>query len=179
LVARIGEELKAHIRNIPDFPKQGIVFRDITTLLQDPAAFRKANDCFYEHYRSKRIDKVVSIESRGFIFGSVLASRVGAGFVPVRKPNKLPFRKLREEYQLEYGTDALEIHADAIQKGEQVLVVDDLLATGGTARASCALVRRLGGEIKGAGFLIELAFLKGREKLPDIEVFSVITYDSE
>lgn len=179
MVAHIGEELKAHIRNIPDFPKKGIVFRDITTLLQDPAAFRKANDCFFEHYRSREIDKVVSIESRGFVFGSVLASRVGAGFVPVRKPNKLPFRKLREEYQLEYGTDALEIHADSIQKGEQVLVIDDLLATGGTASASCSLVRRLGGEIKGVAFLIELAFLKGREKLPDVEVFSVITYDSE
>ncbi|TLY29538.1 MAG: adenine phosphoribosyltransferase [Ignavibacteria bacterium] len=179
MVAGIGEELKAHIRSIPDFPKKGIVFRDITTLLQDPGAFRRANDCFFEQYRSRRLDKVVSIESRGFIFGGVLASRLGAGFVPVRKPDKLPFRKLREEFQLEYGADALEIHADSIQKGEQVLVVDDLLATGGTARASCSLVRRLGGEIKGVAFLIELSFLKGREKLSDVEVFSVMSYDSE
>ena len=176
MVARIGEELKAHIRNIPDFPKQGIVFRDITTLLQDPAAFRKANDCFYEHYRSKRIDKVVSIESRGFIFGSVLASRVGAGFVPVRKPNKLPFRKLREEYQLEYGTDALEIHADAIQKGEQVLVVDDLLATGGTAKTTASLVQQLGGRVVGISFLIELKFLKGADSLSEYNVVSHLKF---
>ena len=178
-MTHIEVEVKARIRNIPDFPKQGIVFRDITTLLQDPAAFRKANDCFFDHYRSKKIDKVVGIESRGFIFGGVLASRLEAGFVPVRKPGKLPSRTLREEYQLEYGMDALEIHTDSIGRGEQVLVIDDLLATGGTAKASCSLVKRLGGEITGAGFLIELSFLKGREKLPGVEVFSLIRYDSE
>ena len=173
------DELRARIRNIPDFPKKGIVFRDITTLLQDRAAFHEANDCFSNRYSNSGIEKVVSIESRGFIFGSVLAFRLGAGFVPVRKPNKLPSATIREEYQLEYGTDALEIHTDAIKPGEQVLVIDDLLATGGTARATCSLVRRLGGRIAGAAFLIELAFLKGREKLKEYEVFSVITYDGE
>lgn len=173
------EELRARIRNVSDFPKKGIVFRDITTLLQDHAAFQKANDCLFERYRSGGIQKIVGIESRGFIFGSVLAFRIGAGFVPVRKPGKLPSVKIREEYQLEYGTDALEIHTDSIKPGEKVLVIDDLLATGGTARASCNLVRRLGGEIVGAAFLIELSFLKGREKLKEYEVFSVVSYDSE
>ena len=179
MVTSPAEELRARIRNIPDFPKKGILFRDITTLLQDSAAFRKANDCFFDRYGSRGIEKVVSIESRGFIFGSVLAYRLGAGFIPVRKPNKLPSAKIREEYQLEYGTDALEIHSDAIMSGEKVLIIDDLLATGGTARASCSLVNRLGGTIAGAAFLIELAFLKGREKLKGYEVFSVLTYDGE
>jgi adenine phosphoribosyltransferase len=172
-------ELRSHIRSIPDFPKKGIVFRDITTLLKDKQAFQKTIDLLYDRYKNLRIDKVVSVESRGFIFGSVLAYRLEAGFVPVRKPKKLPADKIREEYQLEYGTDILEIHIDAIAKGENVLIVDDLLATGGTVAAACSLVERLGGKIAGLAFLIELSFLKGRDKLKKYDVFSIITYDSE
>jgi adenine phosphoribosyltransferase len=174
-----GEELKRYIRNVPDFPKKGIVFRDITTLLKDKHAFRKTVDLLYEHYRNTPVDKIVSAESRGFILGSVLAYRLGTGFVPVRKIKKLPAATLREEYQLEYGTDALEIHADAIQKGEKVLLVDDLLATGGTIAATCNLVKKLGGEIVGLAFLIELTFLHGRDKLRSYDLYSIISYDSE
>ena len=173
------EKLRARIRNVPDFPKKGIVFRDITTLLQDRLAFQEATDCLFERYRGAGIEKVAGIESRGFIFGSVAALRLGAGFVPVRKPGKLPSATIREEYQLEYGKDALEIHTDSIKPGEHVLVVDDLLATGGTAAAACNLVRRLGGTIVGVVFLIELAFLEGRKKLQQYDIFSVVTYDSE
>lgn len=173
------KDLRRWIRNVPDFPKKGIVFRDITTLLQNPAAFKTAVETLVRHYRAVRVAKVVSVESRGFIFGSVLAYRLGAGFVPVRKPGKLPAATMRAEYQLEYGTDALEIHRDSIRKGEPVLIVDDLLATGGTAAAACDLVRRLGGRIVGAAFLIELSFLHGREKLHECEVYSVTTYDKE
>ena len=174
-----GEELRKYIRNVPDFPKKGIVFRDITTLLKDKDAFRSAIDVLYNRYRSERIDKVVSVESRGFIFGSALANRLGSGFVPVRKPKKLPSQTIREEYQLEYGTDALELHTDAIQKGEKVLIVDDLIATGGTVAASCRLVERLGGEIVGLAFLIELTFLNGRDKLKGYDIFSIVRYDEE
>jgi len=172
-------DLRNYIRSIPDFPKKGIVFRDITTLLQDPDAFRKAIDMLFDHYKNLSISKVVSVESRGFIFGSVLAYKLGAGFVPVRKPKKLPSSTIREEYQLEYGMDALEIHTDAIVTGERVLIVDDLLATGGTVAASAHLVKKLGGEIVGLAFLIELSFLKGRERLKGFDIFSIITYDSE
>ncbi len=179
MVRGLEERLRERIRTIPDFPKKGIMFRDITTLLQDERAFREANDCFFERYEGLGITKVAGIESRGFIFGSVLASRLGAGFVPVRKPNKLPSAKIREEYALEYGTDALEVHTDAVDPGEKVLIVDDLLATGGTARASCALIGNLGGIVAGAAFLIELSFLKGREKLREYDVFSIISYGSE
>ena len=179
MVTDLETRLRERIRTVADFPKKGIMFRDITTLLQDESAFREVNDCFYERYRAKGIVKVAGIESRGFIFASVLASRLGAGFVPVRKPNKLPSAKIREEYALEYGTDALEVHTDAVTPGERVLVVDDLLATGGTARASCALITRLGGIVAGAAFLIELAFLHGRDKLKDYDVFSIVTYESE
>ena len=171
--------LENYIRNVPDFPKKGIVFRDITTLLRDADAFRRAVDSFYDHYRLMKIDKVVSVESRGFILGSPLAYRLGAGFVPVRKPHKLPAKTIREEYQLEYGQDALEIHTDAINPGEKVLIVDDLLATGGTISATCDLVRRLGGEIVGLAFLIELTFLKGRERLKGYDIHSLIAYTSE
>ena len=175
----VGEKLRKYIRNVPDFPKKGIVFRDITTLLQDKEAFRSAIDILYDRYRSQRVDKIVSVESRGFIFGSALAYRLGSGFVPVRKPKKLPSKTIREEYQLEYGTDALEIHTDAIDKGDKVLFVDDLIATGGTVAASCRLVKRLGGEIVGLAFLVELSFLKGREKLKGYDLFSIIRYDEE
>lgn len=167
------------IRSIPDFPKKGIVFRDITTLLKDRQAFAEAIDRFYERFTSSAIEKVVSIESRGFIFGAPLAYRLQAGFVPVRKPNKLPAETLREEYALEYGTDALEIHTDAITPNDRVLLLDDLLATGGTMLAATRLVERLGGNIVGLAFLIELSFLQGRDRLRTYDVFSLITYDRE
>ena len=173
------ENLQKFIRNVPDFPKKGIVFRDITTLLKDKTAFRDVINIFYNQYKSIRIDKVVSVESRGFIFGSALAYKLGAGFVPVRKPKKLPSTTIKEEYQLEYGTDSLEIHTDAIEKREKILIVDDLLATGGTVQATCQLVERSGGEIIGLSFLIELSFLHGREKLKGYDIFSIIQYDSE
>ena len=179
MVTPSPNELQSFIRNVPDFPKKGIMFRDITTLLKHKDAFHSAIDAFYDHYRSKKIDKVVSVESRGFIFGSVLAYKFGAGFVPVRKPQKLPAEKIQEEYQLEYGTDALEIHMDAISKGEKVIVIDDLLATGGTIFAAARLVEKLGGEIVGMAFLIELSFLHGREKLKGYDIFSIINYSSE
>ncbi|MEE9288263.1 MAG: adenine phosphoribosyltransferase [Bacteroidota bacterium] len=173
------EDLKSIVRSVPDFPKKGIVFRDITTLLSDRNGFQKTIDIFHERYKDQRIEKVVSVESRGFIFGSVLAYRLGAGFVPIRKPGKLPSEKIREEYQLEYGTDAMEIHRDAIQRGERVLMHDDLLATGGTVLAACKLVERLGGEIIGLSFLIELRFLNGRNRLESYDIFSIIGYDEE
>ena len=174
-----AEYLRHHIRNVPDFPRKGIMFRDITTLLQDKKAFRVAVETLHDRYRNVPIDKIVSIESRGFILGSALAHCLGAAFVPVRKPKKLPFKTIREEYQLEYGADALEMHVDAIVKGERVLIVDDLVATAGTAVAACHLVQRLGGEIAGLAFLIELSFLNPREKLKNYDVYSVVTYDSE
>jgi adenine phosphoribosyltransferase len=172
-------DLKKAIRSIPDFPKKGIVFRDITTLLKDATAFRRAVDLLSEHYAGRGITKVVSVESRGFILGAPLAYALGAGFVPVRKPGKLPSAALREDYALEYGTDALEIHNDAITKGERVLLIDDLLATGGTILAVCKLVERLGGEIVGLGFLVELSFLHGRARLENYEVYSLIDYERE
>jgi adenine phosphoribosyltransferase len=174
-----SDDLRDFIRNVPDFPKKGIVFRDITTLLKDKYAFKQTIDILYDKYKTAHIDKVVSVESRGFIFGSVLAYRLNTGFVPVRKPKKLPSKTIREEYQLEYGTDSLEIHIDAIKKGEKVLIVDDLLATGGTVQATCKLVEKLGGVIVGIAFLIELSFLNGREKLKGYDIFSIISYDSE
>jgi adenine phosphoribosyltransferase len=179
MVSNPSEILRSQIRNIPDFPKKGIVFRDITTVLQNRDAYRIVNDLLYDRYRSEKVDKVISVEARGFIFGSVLASRLGAGFVPVRKPGKLPSETLREEYELEYGTDSLEIHTDAVARGERILIVDDLLATGGTVLAASRLVERLGGEIVGVAFLIELSFLNGRRKLGKYDVFSIVTYDSE
>ncbi len=171
--------VRSTIRSIPDFPKKGIMFRDITTLLQNPTAFAASIDLLYERFRAKRIDKIVGIESRGFIIGGALAYKFGIGFVPVRKPKKLPYQTIREEYQLEYGTDALEIHTDAIQKGEHILIVDDLIATGGTVIATTKLVERLGGTVDGLGFLIELSFLHGRERLKQYEIFSAVSYDSE
>jgi adenine phosphoribosyltransferase len=175
----MNDDLKTTIRSIPDFPKKGIMFRDITTLLKDPAAFATAIDRLTAYYRGKSIDKIVSVESRGFILGAPLAYNLHAGFVPVRKPGKLPAEKLSQSYALEYGTDTLEIHQDAIARGERVLILDDLLATGGTISATCKLVEKLGGTIVGLAFLIELAFLDGRKQLSGYDVHSLVTYTSE
>jgi adenine phosphoribosyltransferase len=172
-------ELKEKIRTIPDFPKPGVMFKDITTLLKDPKAFNFAVKEMVKHFKDKKIDKVVSAESRGFIFGSVIAYELGAGFVPLRKPGKLPWKKIREEFDTEYSKDAFEIHEDAIEKGENVLIVDDLLATGGTMEAATKLIERLGGKIAGIAVLIELSFLKGRERLKNYDVFTLIKYDVE
>ena len=173
------KSLEASIRTVPDFPKQGIMFRDITTLLKEAAAFREAVDLMHERYRDQNIAKVVGIESRGFILGAALALRLGAGFVPVRKRGKLPAPVIEQEYSLEYGTDKIEIHKDAIIKGERVLIHDDLLATGGTVSAACKLVESLGGTIVGLSFLIELSFLHGRQQLATYDVHSIIRYDTE
>ncbi len=171
------EPLASYIRNIPDFPREGIQFKDITTLLKDSLAFKAAAEALYQEVRGKRIDKVVGIESRGFFFGALLADKLSAGFVPVRKLGRLPGKTRQTTYQLEYGEDTLEIHEDAIQKGERVLLHDDLLATGGTAKASCELIEQLEGKIVHISFLIELAFLGGRQKLQPYPVSSVIEYD--
>ncbi len=172
-------ELKSQIRNVRDFPKKGIGFKDITTLIKNGEALRESIEIFAKQFEHRGVSKIVGIESRGFIFGSVLAYMWNVGFVPVRKPGKLPAETIREEYELEYGVDSLEIHKDAISAGEKVLIVDDLLATGGTAAATVNLVERLGGDLVGLAFLIELTFLKGREKLKGHEVFSIVMYDSE
>jgi len=169
-------ELKAKIRHVQDFPKAGILFYDITTLLQDPAGLRAAVDSLALPFMNQGIDIVVGIESRGFIFGSVVADRIGAGFALVRKPGKLPAACVRATYDLEYGTDSLEIHEDAVKKGQRVLIVDDLLATGGTARATMDLVKGLGGTIHGLAFLIELVALNGRAKLAGEQIHTVLKY---
>ncbi len=166
-----------YIRNIPDFPVKGIQFKDITTLLKKGDVFAAAVDHMYGPFKEEEINKIVGIESRGFIFGAAMAYKLNAGFIPVRKPGKLPAETLSEEYQLEYGTDSLEVHLDGVESGDRVLVIDDLLATGGTARATCTLVEKLGGEIVGLSFLIELTSLKGREKLSPYRVHSLIQYD--
>ncbi|HLA69319.1 MAG TPA: adenine phosphoribosyltransferase [Bacteroidota bacterium] len=173
------KDLSSSIRSVPDFPRRGIVFRDITTLLKDPAAFKEALDVFSSRYKSVPVDKIVGIESRGFIFGAALADRLNVGFIPARKPGKLPATTLKEEYELEYGRDSIEIHADAIHPGDRILVHDDLLATGGTASATCRLVERMGGTIVGCCFLIELSFLSGKERLRGYDLFSIIQYHSE
>jgi len=170
------EELKAHIREVPDFPKPGILFYDITTLLKDPLALRQAVDRFVWMFSGRHIDKVVGIESRGFMFGPIVAYNLNAGFVPVRKPGKLPAETVRATYDLEYGTDTIEMHRDAVAPGERVLIVDDLVATGGTALATAKLVESVGGTVAGFGFMIELTFLPGREKLQDYDVVSLIRY---
>ena len=170
------EDLKKYIRDVPDFPKKGIVFKDITTLLKEGGVFKKAIDILYERYHDKKIDKLVAIESRGFIFGGALAYKLGCGFVPVRKKGKLPSETYSVTYALEYGTDTLEIHRDAINKGERILLLDDLLATGGTASAVSKLIEKMGGEIVEVAFLIELEFLHGRDKLKGHDVFSMIRY---
>ena len=170
------EDLKQLIREIPDFPKPGILFYDITTLLKDPIGLRRAVDALANHYVGRKIDRVVGVEARGFIFAPMVAYRLNAGFVPVRKPRKLPAEVARAAYNLEYSDDVLEIHRDSIGKGQEVLIVDDLLATGGTASAVAQLVESLGGQVVGLGFLIELDFLKGREKLAGYDLHAVIRY---
>jgi len=170
------EDLKKLIREVPDFPKPGILFYDITTLLKDPVGLHRAVDALADHYVGRKIDRVIGIEARGFIFAPMVAYRLNAGFVPVRKPNKLPAAVARANYHLEYGTDALEIHRDAVTTGQEVLVVDDLLATGGTAKAVAGMVESLGGKVAGLGFLIELEFLKGRAKLSHYDLHSVLKY---
>jgi adenine phosphoribosyltransferase len=169
--------LKALVRTVPDFPKPGILFYDITTLLKDKTGFAKMIDAMAAHYLDQKIDLVLGIEARGFIFGPALAYRLNAGFVPVRKPRKLPAPVARVTYDLEYGSDTLEIHLDAIQRGQRVVLVDDLLATGGTMEATIKLVKELGGEIAGLAFAVELDFLKGRNRFKEYEVFSLLHYD--
>jgi len=170
-------ELRAKIRDIKDFPTEGILFKDITTLLKDGPAFRRVVDLLAAHYQRERVEIVVGIESRGFIFGGALAHQLNAGFVPVRKLGKLPGKTIEVEYELEYGRDALAVHEDAIHAGQRVLAVDDLLATGGTMAATLRLIEQLGGHVVGVTFLIELAFLHGREKLKNYPLHSVIVYD--
>ena len=170
------EQLKTRIRHVPDFPKAGILFYDVTTLLRDPEGFRLAIDSMSVPYRDRGIELVVGIESRGFILGAAVADRIGAGFVPVRKLGKLPSASVRASYDLEYGSDSLEMHRDAIEPGQRVLIVDDLLATGGTARATVDLVKQLGGIVEGVAVLIELVALNGRAKLPGENVTAVLQY---
>src|SRR5215471_19145666 len=170
------DTLKTRIRNVPDFPKPGILFYDVTTLLRDPEGFKLAIDTMADPYHNQGIALVVGVESRGFILGAAIADRIGAGFVPVRKVGKLPSATIRASYSLEYGTDSLEMHSDAIDKGQKVLVVDDVLATGGTARATVDMVRQLGGDLYGVSFLIELVGLNGRSKLPGENVRAVLQY---
>lgn len=169
-------DLAQMIRDVPDFPVKGILFKDITTLIKDPKAFREAVDRMAAPYREMEIDLVAAIESRGFIFGAPLAYILGAGFIPVRKPNKLPAETISASYTLEYGTNTLEMHKDAVRPGQRVLLVDDLLATGGSAKAAATLIEQLGGKVVGVAFLIDLTFLHGVEKLKGYDVFSVIPF---
>ena len=177
MVVEDASWLKEHIRDIPDFPRPGVVFKDITPLLSSVTAFRAVADALADHFAASEVDKVLAIEARGFIIGAPVAYRFGAGFVPCRKAGKLPWEVEKEEYVLEYGSDLLEIHKDAVSPGEQVLVVDDVLATGGTASAAVRLVERLGGTVVGLGFVIELAFLGGRSKLEGRDVVSLLKYE--
>jgi adenine phosphoribosyltransferase len=176
VTVRSSDDLRAKIREVPDFPKPGILFYDITTLLKDPEAFREVVDRMADQVAGKQIDIVVGMESRGFIFSAPLAYKIGAGFVPVRKLGKLPAETIEVEYQLEYGSATLEIHRDAIDSGQRVLIVDDLLATGGTVHGTIELVRRLGGEIVGLSFMVELSFLKGRDSLREFDINALLTY---
>ena len=172
-------DLKGMIRTVPDFPKKGIMFRDITTLVQDGAALDEAATRLAERFRAKRPEIVLGIESRGFIIGAAVALKLGVGFAPVRKKGKLPAKTIRAEYALEYGTDCVEIHADAVTRGQRVLLIDDLIATGGTAVAAVRLIEQAGGKVVGCAFLIDLTFLKGAQKLNKYDVYSLIQYDSE
>lgn len=172
-------DLKSRIRAVPDFPKKGIVFRDITPLLLDGEAFRHAVDQFAERFIDKKVDKILGAEARGFIFGAACAYRMGVGFIPARKPGKLPCKTSRMEYGLEYGVDALEIHYDAIKPGDRILIIDDLVATGGTAKAKTKLVEQESGTVVGIAFVIELSYLKPRELLGDYDIFTLIEFSSE
>ncbi len=171
------DDLKKLIREVPDYPKPGILFYDVTTVLKDKAGFKTLIDRFCAHYQGHKIDLVAGIEARGFIFAPALAYSMGAGFIPIRKPKKLPAKTAKISYALEYGTDTMEIHEDAVQKGQRVLLCDDLLATGGTAAAAVELLRSLGAVVDGAAFAVELSFLNGRAKLPGMDVFSLLQYD--
>ncbi|MBP1779302.1 MAG: adenine phosphoribosyltransferase [candidate division NC10 bacterium] len=170
------EELKKVIREIPDFPKPGILFYDITTLLRDAKAFARTIEIFRQQYGNQKVDAVIGIEARGFIFAAAVAYSLGVGFIPVRKPRKLPFRTVSRSYQLEYGTDTLEMHEDAVRPGDRILLIDDLIATGGTARAVVEMIEGQGGRVAGAGFVVELEFLNGRQALPGCDVFSILKY---
>jgi len=176
VTVRSADDLRAKIREVPDFPKPGILFYDITTLLKDPDAFREVIDRMTDQVKDSSVDLVVGMESRGFIFSAPLAYQLHAGFVPVRKLGKLPAETIEVEYDLEYGTATLEVHKDAIQPGQRVLIVDDLLATGGTVQGTIELVQRLGGEIAGLSFMVELTGLNGREKLGDFQIHTLLTY---
>ncbi|KPK63788.1 adenine phosphoribosyltransferase [candidate division WOR_3 bacterium SM23_42] len=169
-------DLKKYIRNIPDFPQKGVMFRDITTLLKEPEPFKYVIDTIVDKYKDARIGKLVSVEARGYIFGGVIAYKLNCGFIPVRKPGKLPAETVALEYTLEYGKNTIEMHKDAIEPGERVLVFDDVLATGGTVQATCKLIERLGGQVVGCVFISDLTYLKGSEKLKDYEVFSLVQY---
>lgn len=173
------QPLRDSIRSIPNFPKQGIVFRDITTLLAKPEAYNRALDQFESFFKARGVTRIAAIDSRGFIFGGALADRLGVPLVLVRKKGKLPFKTVREEYALEYGTDSLEMHVDAVAKGDRVGVIDDLLATGGTLMAACKMIEKLGGAVVAISVLIELSFLKGRQKFANYEVISLVDYESE
>ena len=175
----VSESIKSKIRTVPHWPKQGIMFRDITTLIKDPEGFKETIDLLYSRYKDKKIDKVVGIESRGFIFGAPLAYLLGCGFVPVRKPGKLPAECESEEYTLEYGKDKIEIHKDAIDKGDRVLIVDDLIATAGTASAARNLIKKLGGKLVECAFIVELVDLRGRDKLKGENIYSVVEFEGE
>ena len=173
------EYIKSKVRSIPDWPIKGVIFRDITTLLQDPLVHREICDIFYNRYANENIDKIVGIDARGFLFGSVLAYKLDVGFVPVRKNGKLPYKTISESYTLEYGEETIEIHEDAIEKGERVVIVDDLMATGGTITAAANLVEKLGGVIVECSFVVELPDLNGREKLGNHKVFSIIEFEGD
>ncbi len=177
--ADLALRMKNSIRRVPDFPKKGIVFRDITTLWKDEPLLVKSVEEIHDHFKDRRVDKVLGIEARGFVFGALLAERFGVGFIPARKLGKLPAERITEEYQLEYRMDGLEMHKDSVQSGEHVLIVDDLMATAGTALAATRLVERMGGTVVGLAFVVELVFLHGREKLGRYEVFSLVQYASE
>jgi adenine phosphoribosyltransferase len=176
---KAAAEFRAAIRRIPNFPKEGVVFRDITTLWKDGRLLKRSTDVLYEHHKDKKIDAVLGIEARGFVVGAPLAERLGVGFIPLRKLGKLPGEKISESYDLEYGTATLEMHTDAVRKGERILIVDDLIATGGTALAAAKLVEVLKGAVVGFAFVVELSFLGGREALDGYDVFSIVKYASE
>ena len=173
------KDLKKAIRTVPNFPVAPVMFRDITTLMQDPEAFQEANDRFYNRYKDQKIEKIVGIDARGFVFGAVLAHRLGVGFIPVRKKGKLPYKTISVEYSLEYGSAELQIHEDAIAKGERVVIIDDLIATGGTVEAAIKLVETLGGEVVECAFIVELPDLKGREKIKHRNIYTMIEFEGD